>query len=179
MSLQGVGIRRADSADYAELIKLTTELLPGSHWQVQWQERLLAIDVFTYLVEDEAIFGFVTAGPSLLLEADTGEVCGLFLSSAQRGSGMGKKLLVRGLSVLKRRGFDRAVLFVDSVDSIDSVEVDSVKIKIDGGRHRVSQALASLLSGLGFIADVGEREINGRGSTIRQIGYSLALDDYF
>ncbi|MFT4799127.1 MAG: GNAT superfamily N-acetyltransferase [Candidatus Azotimanducaceae bacterium] len=166
MSLHSVGIRRADRADYAALIQLSAELLPKPHWYSQWRERLLVSDVFTYLAEDETIFGFVTAGPSLLLAADVGEVCGLFLSSDHRGSGMGKKLLVRGLSVLKRRGFDCAVIFVNSVSSGSS-----------GGAER--DILTPMLEGLGFVADVGERELNNKGVTIHQTGHSLNLRDYF
>lgn len=175
MPLDGVGIRRADSADYAALIGLNAEPLLGAHWHIQWQERLLANDVFTYLVEAETIFGFVTAGPSLLMDADVGEVCGLFLSPLYRGSGMGKKLLVRGLSVLKRRGFGRAVIFVDSLYGNGSLLAGGAETTVRAESH----ALESLLVGLGFVPEMGEREINYRGATFRQVGHCLDLEGYF
>lgn len=169
MALIGVGIRRALEPDFEALTYLMRDRADTqgshthlqshsqSHWQAEWQDRIRSPEVFTYLVEDEEVFGFVTAGPSLLLEDQDGELLGLYLKPDHRGAGMGKKLLVRGLSVLKRRNFTRAVVFVENQDVV----------------------MMGVLTSLGFDTGIGEREINHSGGTILQVGLGLDLKDYF
>tara|TARA_R110002072_G_scaffold3830_1_gene27232 strand:+ start:4940 stop:5419 length:480 start_codon:yes stop_codon:yes gene_type:complete len=159
MVLNGVGIRRAAEVDLLALIELTEA--QGSpepvYWRKQWQQRLLNPEVFTYLAEDEQLFGFVSAGPAELLDKTDGEVIALFLAPKYRGLGMGKKLLVRGLSVLKRRNYNRGVVFIDEDTA----------------------ALKQIIVALGFERGVGDREVNYPGGTLRQQGYALDLNDYF
>lgn len=157
MDLSGVAIRRAYATDFPRLIELAGEEILGFDAQ-HWQQRLPAPGVFTYLAEDEEIFGFVTVGRSILLADSVGEVFGLYLEAGHRRDGMGKKLLVRGLGLLKRRGFSEAIVFI--ADS----EPEPARL---------------LLQGLGFTAGAGSREINHRGQTVSQIGYQLALDRFF
>lgn len=161
--LNGVGIRRALEPDLEVLMSLSeagdelAECILNKQWQREWQGRLGSPDVFTYLVEDKDVFGFVTAGPSLLLEVEDGELLGLFLKPAHRGAGMGKKLLVRGLSVLKRRNFSRAVVFIENQDVV----------------------MKGLLTSLGFETGIGDREINCSQGTVHQVGFGLDLNGYF
>lgn len=164
MPLTGVGIRRAGVSDFAVLSSLTEyggACSPKNEWwnewQNEWRERLRSPEVFSYLVEDKEVFGFVTAGPSLLLDDSDGELLGLFLNPDHRGVGMGKKLLVRGLSVLKRRNFSRAVVFIANQDVV----------------------MKGLLMSLGFETDIGDREINHPQGTVLQVGFGLGLNDYF
>jgi ribosomal protein S18 acetylase RimI-like enzyme len=157
MDPSGVAIRRAYATDFPRLIELAGDEIFGFDAQ-HWQQRLPAPGVFTYLVEDNEIFGFVTIGRSVLLDSSDGEILGLYLQDSHRRDGMGKKLLVRGLSVLKRRGFARAVVFI----------ADSQ-----------SEPARLLLTSLGFSAGIGAREINHKGESLSQIGYGLSLDRYF
>lgn len=157
MDLSGVGIRRAYATDFPFLIELAGDEIMGFDAQ-HWQQRLPAPGVFTYLAEDKAIFGFVTVGRSVLLRDSVGEVFGLYLERSHRRGGMGKKLLVRGLSVLKRRGFKQAVVF------IAESEPEPARL---------------LLEDIGFTPDAGTREINHQDQVFSQIGYGLPLDDYF
>ena len=157
MHLPGIAIRRGYPTDFPRLIELAGDEIAGFDAE-HWQQRLPAPEVFTYLAEDAGIFGFVTVGRSVLLDEAVGEVFGLFLESDHRRSGLGQKLLVRGLSVLKRRGFALAVVF------IADTEPEPARL---------------LLEKLGFTRDVGSREINHQGRSVSQIGYGLDLDEYF
>ena len=148
------GIRAGEAADVPNLVSLVDSELPGFDLQ-NWQRRLIVPDTYTYLVERESVFGFVTAGKSELL--DTGEVLGLWVSPPFRRHGWGRKLLVRSLGFLKRRGFTVAQAFVDE--------------------GVVSATL--LLRGLDFVELDVTREVSRFGQVAKQKGYQLDLKDYF
>ena len=139
-SLNLVSIRRAQAGDQHALNQL---------YNVEID--LSAVGTyFTYLAEDTEPFGFVTAGE--------GEILALYIKPEYRGKGMGRKLLVRGLSILKIRGFESALLWIP-------------------------QGAASVLSiarSLKFKADGSERYTNAiDGSTQFEQGYRLSLSEYF
>ena len=160
MALEGVLIRLAEASDLDSLETLLQGHL-SSFDKGYWQTRFQKQGIFTYLVEDKAVFGFVTAGEGELMEdvggAPTGELVGLFVSPAYRGNGLGKKLMVRGLGVLKRRGFERALTFIS-------------------GPSKEAQAL---LRSLGFVEAGSVRELNVGGKVLKQTGYEADLASYF
>lgn len=125
-----------------------------------WNEYLNDATRFIYLAEDENPFGFVCAGEPITSDLpgeSVGEVIGLYLLPGYWGHGMGRKLLVRGLSVLKRRHFEEAFLWV--------------RVDADG-------AIGAVRS-LGFDAIDMHRETNLAGGVIAEQGYRISLDNYF
>ena len=108
-----VGIRRAVAADAAALNQVRSET-PGSFSPTRVLERhLVEPAVYTYLAEDEVPFGFVTVGPATDLEqAGLGEIREWFVSANYQQRGYGRKLLVHGLTVLKRRMCDSALIWL-------------------------------------------------------------------
>ena len=146
-SLTSVSIRRAGRRDKASLLRLTPADI---HRLTDWQHLNREGVFFTYLAEDRSPFGFVSAGE--------GEVMAIFLKKQYRGFGMGRKLLVRGLSVLNRRGFDSAHIWLAAT----------------------SRVASNMILSLGFEADGSERYINKTdGDTLVETGYGISLAHYF
>ncbi len=140
ISLDLVSIRRAQADDQEVLRKLYDVEIDLS----------ASGKFFTYLAEDTEPFGFVSAGE--------GEIIALYIKPEYRRKGMGSKLLVRGLSILKLRGFESALCWLAEGDT---------------------PALEILLS-LKFKADGSERLTNTRdGATRTEKGYRLGLSEYF
>lgn len=157
-SLTNVSIRRARESDQANLTKLRSTV----DGQASWLSTLQSDTVFTYLAEDTSPFGYVTVGQSDVAFDDrgvaAGEIIALYLSADYRGFGMGKKLLVRGLSILKRREFESAHIWLP----------DSA-----------TRAKGMILS-LGFEPDSSERYSNiSEDKVIVDFGFQLSLTDYF
>lgn len=159
-ALEGVAIRRAAAADVAGLGAVIDAAGPRGNWRHGDLVRLLGSPAhFAYLAEDEAIFGFVLAGPAASPMAEsTGEIIGLYLRTSHQGFGMGRKLLVRGLSVLKRRGFETAFAWLPGDDRVRAVFQD-----------------------LGFDPAAGySRVLNAPdSSSVDEQGFQLPLDAYF
>ena len=112
-----IGLRRALEADAAVLQNVRQEARQACEFK--WPpardltSRLAASGVFTYLAESEIPFGFITVGtPDDELFESTGEVLEWYLVPAKWKSGFGRKLLVHGLSVLKRRQFEQALIWL-------------------------------------------------------------------
>ncbi len=108
-----VGIRRALAADAGALNRIRTET-PGLFSPSRDLERhFSAAGIYTYLTEDEAPFGFVTVGPETDLgQGALGELREWFVSERYQQQGYGRKLLVHGLTVLKRRMCDSALIWL-------------------------------------------------------------------
>ena len=108
-----VGIRRALAADAGALNQVRAET-PGPFAPTRELGRhLVEPAVYTYLAEDEVPFGFVTVGPATDLEqAGLGEIREWFVSATYQQRGYGRKLLVHGLTVLKRRMCDAALIWL-------------------------------------------------------------------
>jgi ribosomal protein S18 acetylase RimI-like enzyme len=113
VSVKPVGIRRALAADAGALNQIRSET-PGPFAPTRGLERHLAEPaVYTYLAEDEVPFGFVTVGPATDLEhVGLGEIREWFVSATHQQRGYGRKLLVHGLTVLKRRMCDSALIWL-------------------------------------------------------------------
>ena len=159
-ALKMVAVRRATSDDLEALVQLqgNAEIRFPSDG---WLPMLRSTEFFTDLAEDMQLFGFVTVGPSKLagLAGEScGEVMGLYIKPDYRRHGMGKRLLVRGLTVLKRRGFDSARIWLSPA---------------------VSPAV-KLVRTLDFKTDGTERYSNEPGRSTRfEVAYELSLTDYF
>ena len=116
-----VAIRRAGIEDAAALISLeqvAPEGVIGRTGFTDWSSLLAEPGVFTYLAEDTEPFGVIAVGtPREMMHRDgnTGEVIAWYLHPRYRESGFGKKLLVHGLSVIKRRNFERAIIRIPEV----------------------------------------------------------------
>ncbi len=120
-------------------------------WQLSPEQAIFCDNkIFTYVCEDEAAFGFVTSGEpleSFFCDGATGEIRGLYVLPGYQGNGYGRKLLVHGLTVLKRLGFDRAILWIpDFADRAIRVAIKSGFTRLDVSRttNQVSSTLAVL-----------------------------------
>ena len=146
-----VSVRRAGLVDLPAL-QLLSEDLPD----MDWQHWLNATDYFTDLAEDTRLFGFVTVGPAD--NEATGEIAAFYVKPDHRRHGVGKKLLVRGLTVLKRRGYESAQIWLPP-DALSAIQT---------------------LAALKFEADGTERYLNAAdGSTRFEVVFKLSLDTYF
>lgn len=160
MSLSSVGIRRATRADAPALDRVesgaSARPSPGRDWGLFSESR----EHFIYLAEDEQVFGFVCAGTPSDVDvagAGTGELFGLYLLPTHQGHGMGRKLLVRGLSVLKRRGFERGFMWVP----------------------RDARPVRHIAARLGFEPAGTQRATNTRAGELDEIGLVISLDEWF
>lgn len=108
-----VGIRRALALDAGALNQIRSEASGPFPPTRALEHHLVEPAVYTYLVEDEVPFGFVTVGPATDLEQiGLGEIREWFVLATYQQRGYGRKLLVHGLSVLKRRMCDSALIWV-------------------------------------------------------------------
>lgn len=159
--LESVAIRRGDSSDQSALAAIVQGAGATFEHRLDALPRLLsARDHFVYLAETESPFGFVGAGPCDpdLSGPETGEIISIFLLPECQGQGMGKKLLVRGLSVLKRRGFTDAFAWVPAASA---------------------RAIATF-EAIGFERDQRvQRELNSDGATVVEQGYRVELAEFF
>lgn len=151
--LTPVGIRRAGNDDVAAI----NTLIATDQSSVPDAGSLLAAEgVFTYLAEDERCFGVVTAGvPAHRQDSGTGEILLWYIAEANRRAGWGRKLLVHGLSVLKRRFYDEAFIWLP----------------------RDAGAAVHIVEAFGFEPNGAER-IDNRADTVSQ-GYVRSLADFF
>lgn len=151
-----VGIRRMADGESKDLSALVdAELQPFD--VAYWQRQLLMPGNFTYVIEQKSIFGFVSAGSADLPNPRIGELLGLYVDPSKRRQGWGRKLLVRGLSVLKLREFESACVYL--------------KEEARGAR--------ALLTELGFVATALEKTSFIDGQEVIQTGYQTDLADYF
>ena len=142
-----IGIRRAEATDTDNLSNLTSELA------LDWPAMFAASGVYSYLAEGDEPFGVVSVAPASQAQVDgAGEVVAWYLHPEFRGAGLGKKLLVHGLSVLKRRDFDVALIWVPETAD-EALEV---------------------LDGLRFVPD----EVKPIGD-VNLLLFTRNLDDYF
>ena len=156
---QVTGVRAAESSDAPQLLTMVEASAESFAFDKEtWQRRLTEPGTHTYVVELEQIFGFASAGSAELAEGEgTGEVLGLWIAPEFRRQGWGRKLLVRALGFLKRRGFAFAQVYV---------EPDS-------------PAIVALLIGLDFKPILATREVNHAQATPVQRGYQVDLKNYF
>jgi ribosomal protein S18 acetylase RimI-like enzyme len=160
VTVASVGIRRALASDAASLVLLERSSRAGIvdvAWgeSIDWPAAFDAPGVYTYLAEAESTFGVVSigdprqgrgAGPR------TGEVLAWYVAPDYRGQGYGVKLLVHGLSVMKRRAYEQALVWLP-----------------DGAGLAIHA-----LSGLGF-EETDRRPLGD----ITRLAFTLDLADYF
>ena len=159
--LESVAIRRGAEADHLALAQIIrTAGIACDHRRSLLSELLASDQHFVYLAETKKPFGFVGAGPAdeAVTGPATGEIQALFLLPEFQQQGMGEKLLVRGLSVLKRRGFETAFAFVPAQSMIARATFEQIGFERD---HSI------------------RREINTEDGTVLEYGYRLSLDDFF
>jgi len=136
--LASVAIRRANENDFPEMEKVESSAKSAvvDGWLACASKRYTGEGIFTYLSEDDTPFGFVTSGAPLedyFNDDKTGEILGLYVYPEYQGFGYGKKLLVHGLTVLKRRGFDSAIIWIPENSERAIVTSSALKFrKIDG-----------------------------------------------
>ena len=92
-----------------------------------------------------------------LVEGDTGEVLTWHLLPAWRGNGYGRRLLVHGLTVIKRLHFEQALIWVPI------------------GCERALE----VLSRLGFESTGATRTSNVKGAAPEETAWSVNLEAYF
>lgn len=122
-----------------------------------WQRQRGAKGSFTYVAEQESIFGFASIGSAGLPDEGIGEVFGLWIDPAYRRQRWGRKLLVRGLTGLKRTGCHAAHTYVNPKQ----------------------RSIESLLLDLDFVRLLEPRLVNQGGDSLSQSGFALDLKDYF
>jgi ribosomal protein S18 acetylase RimI-like enzyme len=150
-----VGIRRADKNDFPNLAQLWHE---GHASGRDFQSLLVAQGVFTYLAEDETVFGAITVGPELVDDTSgIGELMFWFVIPDYRRAGWGQKLLVHGMSVLKRRFYEHACVWIPG-DNLEAL---------------------SIVTRLGFEPDGREKVDNRAAGDRESVSYARSLDDFF
>ena len=150
------GIRRAENDELDLVRQLIDQKRPGFDL-AHWRRQSALLGSFTYLVEQQNVFGFVSAGSAELPDSTVGEILGLWISPEFRRSNWGRKLLVSGLSVLKRRNFETAHVYLNPD----------------------SQPAKGLIRTLGFEPLEHGRWVNDADESIQQEGFQLSLTDYF
>lgn len=164
-----VGIRRAVLEDAVPLAKLQTlaQTRQDSGWAevLPWKQWLTDPRFFTYIAEQSELIGAVAVGSVLdtdlvredLLDGKPGEILAWFIHPDQWRQKLGRKLLVHGLTGLKRCLFDSAVIWVPS------------------SAKRARSVIHELRFG-----DTGLQRIRNLPSrSIREHCYKLDLDSYF
>jgi len=175
-SLEMVSIRRARPGDQVALASIEEE---GVTRSLDWQQLLSQGSFFTYLAEDSEPFGYVSAGPAIMQEDHTiGEIVALLLKSEYRGFGMGRKLLVRGLSVLKRREFSIAQIWIPDHAAVARDVVRSLDFEADGS-ERIVNEMSETSRRETSRRETSRRETSRRETSRRETSYCLSLEDYF
>ena len=138
-----VAIRRAGMDDAVALISLEQDALGGVFGKTgltDWSSLFAESGVFTYLAEDTEPFGVIAVGnprETMHRDGNTGEVIAWYLHPRYQESGFGKKLLVHGLSVIKRRNFERAIIripevAVKAIQSVQSLQFEQTGVESMG-----------------------------------------------
>jgi ribosomal protein S18 acetylase RimI-like enzyme len=160
--LESVAIRRAETVDVESIGRVASEV--GASGGIESDLVAGLFDdpaVFTYLAEVDDTFGFVTAGHPMdadVYDKGVGEIIGLAVLPRFRCFGIGSKLLVHGLTVLKLRGYLRAAAWLPDAEP----------------RSR------ELFERLRFTSTGMSRAVNHpSGRTIEQSSFEVGLDDYF
>jgi len=155
------GIRRAEAED-AGLIGARFSALMGAYdtgLSGLWADWCQRDDHYLYLLEKEQPEGLVAVRRvEEALRSDTAqaEIIAWYLGKSTRGSKLGRKLLVHGLTVAKRLECQEVVLWLPSSA---------------GRAYRIAV-------GLGF-SSAYCRETNTAEGAVKERGLCLDLEDYF
>jgi len=158
-----VGIRRATRNDVAELNHVRAMAIGNGVARKDLRTRLDAANVFTYLAEEDTPFGFVTVGASealtqpaeALIDNATGEILEWYLRPEFWHRGFGAKLLVHGLSVLKRRMYECAIIWLPA--KADRAEAITLRLGFEHhGAEKIVNDSAGSHSAHALIKDLSE-----------------------
>lgn len=164
--IESVSIRRAEQVDIPAIVEIQDQVLNSVQDRrrrfslTEWQTFFGSPHVFTYLSEADIPFGFVTAGTpreEFFQDGEHGELIALHILPTHRGHGYGKKLLVHGISVLKRINFKRAILWVAGDN----------------------EPAVAIIDRLGFVPNGASRITNQDDSSHQEHCYQLDLEEYF
>lgn len=131
---ESIGIRRAvigDVSGIASVERAAIARLKGFDLK-DWAAMFAAPGTFSYLAEQSHPFGVVCVGaPSdeAYEDGQTGEVLAWYLDPDFCGQGLGRKLLVHGLTVIKRRAFKQALIWIpetasQAIQTVSDLEFD-------------------------------------------------------
>lgn len=128
LGTESIGIRRAtteDASDIASVERSAIAALKGFDLK-DWPALFATPGTFAYLAEQSRPFGVVCVGAPIdesYKDSKTGEVIAWYLDPAYWRQGLGRKLLVHGLTVIKRRAFERALVWIpeSAVQAIQTV----------------------------------------------------------
>ncbi len=160
---ESVAIRRALVADVTNLRGVEQAATSASGVDASprdWDNLLGSKGIFTYVMEDAAPFGMVSAGPPAepwFADGETSEILAWFLQPTYQGHGLGRKLLVHGISVIKRRHSRRALVWIPAAAARARSVAESVGFEMHGTR----------------------REVNHAGGTSLEEGYTLNCEKWF
>jgi len=163
MTRPGVGIRRAtarDAVTVAALLAGAGRTPAGDAGARTWRERLRRDDCYTYVAEDTALFGIVRVGEpaeAFFDDGATGEVLDWYVRPDHGGEGYGARLLVHGLTVIKRLRRDRAIAWIPV------------------GGHVALQVATRL----GFEPVAAERVTNRDGTSLPEQCVAIDLSSFF
>ena len=164
MTTETTGIRRATSRDAASLtsVRQAARRAETAVWprEVSWTSRISAPGVYTYLAEHHQVFGMVTTGPpeeDYFADGQTGEILEWYVHPAQWHQGTGRKLLVHGMTVIKRRLCERALVWMP--------ELAARGFKC--------------MTGAGFEYADAEKEDNTGGPPVKLLAFVRDLSDFF
>jgi hypothetical protein len=134
-----VGIRRAmlQDEDRLKTLQYTAQTHVDLGWQevAPWHSWLTDTAVFTYIAERDELLGAVATGPvgeAVLQDGHTGEIIAWFLHPDAWSQKLGRKLLVHGLTVLKRCLFHKAVIWIPAKAKRAENVVISLKFTVTG-----------------------------------------------
>jgi len=153
MDSSTISIRRAGAADAAALEAVRRASMPMIY-DVSLARRLEQPATFTYLAEDEFPFGFFTVGSCELDLADR-EILEWFLLEDYQERTLGRRLLVHGLSVLKWRLCESALIWVPE-EAARAREVLQRQDFEDSGACRERNTEAGVISETGFRKDLSD-----------------------
>jgi ribosomal protein S18 acetylase RimI-like enzyme len=164
--IESAAIRSAENKDIPAILAIQSDALNalqvpiGRYSRKEWQRFFDDPRIFTYLCETDRPFGFVTAGVPLedfFQDGEHGELIAVNILPTHRDHGYGKKLLVHGISVLKRRNFKRAILWIAAENE---------------------RAIA-IIDRLGFNPNGASRITNRDNASQTEYCYQLELEAYF
>lgn len=162
--LESVSIRRAKKGDLDSLKDIQQLAYARSYGDSSLVEDLEGLfdrrRVFIYVAELEVPFGYVAAGEpreDLFKDADTGEIIDLCIDPDYWGHGYGRKLLVHGVSILRRHNLGKAIVWTRE------------------GAERTKQVVESLH----FQFSDTQRTTNRKGIEVNEDCYELDIASYF
>lgn len=160
LMIDSVSIRRAEVDDYDLLTEVYLLSMAGSAAFRDWSSIFAQANVFTYLAEVNEPFAFITAGTcqeEYFRDKKYGELIGVHVLPSHQCHGFGRKLLIHGISVLKRRQYETAVAWIP---------------------HNNPGALG-IFESVGFRKNGASRELNFDAATVSECCLEIDIQKFF